>query len=256
MSDTLRTEEEVQSTAPFDESATCPYLGLLDDPDTHALFPRVDHRCQVPGSITPTPDSDWQERYCLSGRHDQCPLYRAVSQSQTAHVTPVPTSRRWRLWTGGLIVVVAALLVCAAVLLRIGGVLDGSNQPQRQDVTHQSGLVALPTATRTTVPPLAAKAASSTDVVTATTLPATPSSLASSTSQPHPTATPSQEPPTPTPALLTASPSVRTYTVVAGDTLLDIAQRFSVVEQQLIDLNQITDPNVIYAGEVLQLPPP
>jgi LysM repeat protein len=44
--------------------------------------------------------------------------------------------------------------------------------------------------------------------------------------------------------------------VVAGDTLLDIAQRFSVVEQQLIDLNQITDPNVIYAGEVLQLPPP
>ena len=54
----------------------------------------------------------------------------------------------------------------------------------------------------------------------------------------------------------TGSPSdaVNTYTVMPGDTLSAIAERFHTTVQDLCELNGISDPNVIYAGQVLILP--
>ena len=49
-------------------------------------------------------------------------------------------------------------------------------------------------------------------------------------------------------------PSDKTYTVVAGDTLSAIAQRFGTTVEKLCQLNNIDNPNLIYVGQVLILP--
>ena len=51
-----------------------------------------------------------------------------------------------------------------------------------------------------------------------------------------------------------ARPSATIYRVVAGDTLWAIAERFGTTVAALTAANQLTDPNLIYLGEVLTLP--
>lgn len=46
---------------------------------------------------------------------------------------------------------------------------------------------------------------------------------------------------------------VRTYTIRPGDTLSGIAQRFGTTVQELQRLNQIQNPNRIYAGQVIRI---
>ncbi|MTP48464.1 LysM peptidoglycan-binding domain-containing protein, partial [Turicibacter sanguinis] len=44
------------------------------------------------------------------------------------------------------------------------------------------------------------------------------------------------------------------YTVKAGDTLWAIANKYGTTVSELVKLNDISDPSVIYVGEVLQMP--
>jgi cell wall-associated NlpC family hydrolase len=46
-----------------------------------------------------------------------------------------------------------------------------------------------------------------------------------------------------------------TYTVAAGDTLWGISQRFGTTVAELAEINHIANENLIFAGEVLTLPP-
>lgn len=46
----------------------------------------------------------------------------------------------------------------------------------------------------------------------------------------------------------------KTYVVVSGDTLSAIALRFGTTVSELVALNNITNPNLIYPGEVLKVP--
>jgi LysM repeat protein len=43
------------------------------------------------------------------------------------------------------------------------------------------------------------------------------------------------------------------YTVKPGDTLYSIAKRFDTTVSELINLNKITTPNVIYPGQQIKL---
>jgi LysM repeat protein len=52
----------------------------------------------------------------------------------------------------------------------------------------------------------------------------------------------------------TAPPADCTYVVQPGDTLGSIAQYYGTTVAELASLNSISNPNVIYAGQVLQLP--
>lgn len=46
----------------------------------------------------------------------------------------------------------------------------------------------------------------------------------------------------------------KTYIVKAGDNLSTIALRYGTTVQTLVDLNQISNPNLIYPGQVIKLP--
>lgn len=60
--------------------------------------------------------------------------------------------------------------------------------------------------------------------------------------------TPSTPKPTPAPA-----PEARTYTVQGGDTLSGIAAKYGTTYQHLASINGISNPNLIYAGQVLKI---
>lgn len=100
-----------------------------------------------------------------------------------------------------------------------------------------------------TLAPSATNTASATLVSTTTlTSTATDSATATYTAS-EPSATPSDTSipsitPTPLPA----------YTVQNGDSLAKIARQFNVTVEDLIRVNQLTDANVIYPGQVLNLP--
>lgn len=58
---------------------------------------------------------------------------------------------------------------------------------------------------------------------------------------------------TPTPAP-TPAPDYITYVVQSGDTLSGIGARYGTTYQTLASLNNISDPNLIYAGQTLRIP--
>lgn len=49
-------------------------------------------------------------------------------------------------------------------------------------------------------------------------------------------------------------PGTIRYTVQAGDTLWSIAQRFNTTVDEIVTLNNITNPNLIFPGQVLLIP--
>ena len=57
----------------------------------------------------------------------------------------------------------------------------------------------------------------------------------------------------PPPATTPQPPTTGTYTVVRGDTLSSIAAKFGTTWQTLASLNNIANPNLIYAGQVLKV---
>jgi LysM repeat protein len=63
-----------------------------------------------------------------------------------------------------------------------------------------------------------------------------------------PVATPTHTPITP------PTPAPTTYTVKAGDTLSGIAGLFGVSVDDIVRVNNITDPNVLSEGQVLNIP--
>jgi LysM repeat protein len=69
-----------------------------------------------------------------------------------------------------------------------------------------------------------------------------------------PAATRTAPPATATLSATAAPPATTSYTVQRGDTLFKIAARFGTSVSELIRLNQLSNPNVIFVGQVLQLP--
>jgi len=74
---------------------------------------------------------------------------------------------------------------------------------------------------------------------------------------PAPAAEQPAPPPPPPPPPPAPESAVRTYTVVSGDTLWAISERFygdGNRYQQIADASGISDPNLIYPGQVLTIP--
>lgn len=62
--------------------------------------------------------------------------------------------------------------------------------------------------------------------------------------------------PTVAPATTTEPPVLTPYTVVRGDTLIQIADRYGIHLNDLVRVNNIADPTKIFVGQILLIPPP
>lgn len=241
----------------------CPLLRLAGE--RHVAIDGVDaeHRCHA---LDPpeTLDRATQSRLCLTDAHQRCDrllAYQARHHGAAARLaaadgfvstrlllTPQPA---WRGIAGRArrprsMMLLAGLTAAAAVTAVIAGLLAdgyaGNSAASPAPATFNG-------ASRT--PPPTSTAASSPSprvrpTATATAA-ATPTASATATATPTPTPVVTAAP-TPTPA------PRRTYTVVAGDTLALIAQRFGTTVAALQAANDISDPNIINVGQVLVIP--
>jgi len=82
--------------------------------------------------------------------------------------------------------------------------------------------------------------------------PKTPTPTVTPTATPSPTPTPPPPPPPAEPE----GPVVETYTVQPGDSLADIAALYSTTEEELLRLNDLLDPNLLYTGQTIIVPLP
>jgi LysM repeat protein len=111
----------------------------------------------------------------------------------------------------------------AAVLVAVLGLVAGCGGGDGDDDSaSEPTLTAPPLETTTTTPTVATTAATATTAPTASTAPG----------------------------------GMQTYTVAAGDSLSVIAQRFQTSVKAIQEANNITDPNLIYVGQKLNIPPP
>lgn len=206
--------------------ATCPLLGLHDDPDTCALYPRDDHRCGVPGADPPA--LDWQTRFCLNAQHTQCPHF-AGRHMEPASPGGIERRKsglpRWLIVTmifAGLAALLGTGVVLAAV---VGMATPGFSTSTIPGTSGQSE------GTPSTQPQMAQAPA----VLT-----------------PEPALVPGTNSPSPPAA---AEPPAR-HTVAPGETLGEIAERYDTTVAELVRINQIDDPRTISVGMVLQLHAP
>jgi LysM repeat protein len=236
-----------------DVRQVCPYLGISDDPATHYAFPSVAHRCYA--SDRPiTLESEKQARDCLTGQHVTCSLYhRPISLlptggrlraalagpalehvEATAGARPAPRrAQSTRRRVAELVLLVVLMIGAgASILLLMGSRLatQMSGEPSG-DVLGAAASVAVPAKPSPSAKPAASKSAAPT-----TATPAPPTATTAPTTGP-------------------ANPPARLiYTVVRGDYLIAIANRYGVTVAELRKVNNIPEPNLIYAGQKIVIP--
>jgi LysM repeat protein len=238
----------------------CPLLGLASD--RRVAVDGVDnaHRCHA--EATPVPlERQQQATLCLTASHERCERYLAHLARAGRGSAPTPlgdglVSTRlllapepaWRGIAGRARRTPRGPLVAVAVVamgVGLGGValasavMDGrlgssGSADSPSPVPSSAAATASPTATpRPTASPSAEPTATTTPAPSATTAPT-----------PAPTAAPTPPPPPPT----------TTYTVVQGDTLASIAQRFGTTVAAMQSANGIEDADEIVIGQVLVIP--
>jgi LysM repeat protein/membrane protease YdiL (CAAX protease family) len=80
----------------------------------------------------------------------------------------------------------------------------------------------------------------------------TPAPTLTATGTPAPTPTPPPPPPPPEPE----APAAETYTVQPGDSLADIAALYSTTVEELLRLNDLPEPSLLYTGQTIVVPGP
>jgi hypothetical protein len=80
----------------------------------------------------------------------------------------------------------------------------------------------------------------------------TPTPTLTPTATPSPTPTPPPPPPPPEPE----PPAEETYTVQPGDSLSDIAALYSTTVEELLRLNDLPEPSLLYTGQTIVVPLP
>ena len=231
-------------------------LGLVGD--RHAAIDGADasHRCHAEAPPS-TIDRTTQVQLCLAAAHDRCERYLAFV-ARSPGVTPgrlqagdallstrlfLAPQPAWRGFAGRArrsrsMLVVGGVAGIAAIGIT-GAAVAGSLIGADADPSPSPTASASPTPTTELTPSV------------------TPSPSSTSSPTPVPTSSPTPVPtPSPTPVVTPAPtpPPQTTYTVVAGDTLALIADRFGTTVAALQAANGIDDPNTINVGQVLIIP--
>jgi LysM repeat protein len=218
---------------------TCPLLGIDEDRASHFEFPSGAHRCYARAAVEIA--LDHQSRYCLGGTYRSCPRFTL----EPAAIEPEAPTRNYRRALTLLAVPLVVAVVAVTVALALFGGFNGNN----------GGIAGVPSPT---VTPLVTVAPS-------TGAPATPAAapsaspiatqLATAAPTPPPSPTPTATPvPTPVPTKRPHDKFI--YVVKAHDTLSSIARRFGVTMNEIIELNNLENPNLLHNGQELIIPKP
>jgi hypothetical protein len=122
-------------------SAICPYLGLIDDPDTCLAFPTERNSCQrtVPAEII---SLEHQGSYCLTYKYTQCPIY--MGESGSAINADRARARRSKFLRRGCITIwLTVVLVGIAALIPFLSNYQGSGISQSPDLNSQNVVLEL-----------------------------------------------------------------------------------------------------------------
>ena len=88
--------------------SACPFLGLQDDSESHALYARQDHVCAlVPRRSL---DVDWQQRFCLCPAFRRCHRFQSVQPHGVLKPLVVTPVRRTRQHTAVIFITVVVLI--------------------------------------------------------------------------------------------------------------------------------------------------
>lgn len=200
-------------------------------------------------------DRGTQSRLCLTVAHEACERYLAFvartgatpGRSRVAGglvstrllLAPQPA---WRGMAGRARGSRTATLVIVGAGVALAGIATAAVAGSLSGGAGSTGTTAAASATETPSP---------TPLATPTQAVSSPSPTAVPTATPIP---PTPLPPTPVPTAAPTPVPPRTYTVVEGDTLAEIAQRFGTTVSALQAANGIEDPDEIVVGQVLTIP--
>lgn len=256
----------------------CPYLGLLEDPETCFGFPFEGNLC-FGGKRSEPVALTTQAEVCLTGGHTDCLVYQVRLETPREITRPLPDRlgrlrQYWPLqhwprqdwprqswprqswprqsWRPALFLV-GVLAVVAG--LALAGVGLGWFGPQALPAAWLSGQ---PSST-VTVPAAAGTGAAATSTPEATaTRTATPTTTLTPTLSPTPTLTPTPAPPTPGPALETPFGPDGAYvlhTVLPGESIPNLANVYDTTVRVLYAINRFHDGQALWPGRVLVIMP-
>ncbi len=152
-----------------------------------------------------------------------------------------------------------SLLSLAVGLIGFGALLLARFPPDYSaDTPGVEVLSETETAAATTAAPTTTEAPATTEASTTSSTTTSTTAASTSTSTTSPTTTTaapdeSEEPTATTVAPTTVSVGPTTYRVERGDTLNELSARFGVPVSELVSLNSIADPDLIFTGQVLRI---
>ena len=234
---------------------TCPFLGHRDDAAPVEDLPSSEHRCYKP----PTPHPvrrDIQNRFCLTGRYQRCPVYRGVL------ATPPGPSLAQRLFGDagvrgrlrtreGLAFLLFAMLVPAVIGIVFAVVSDNDEDPLRSSLNTAPPIQSLPTPPGQSADPDPGDAQIQSPSGEAAAAPAPSDDPAAAGEEPQ--RAPPAEDLTPREQLL-AWDDLTEYVVGPGDNLGAIALDFGTTIEAIALHNGLADVNAITIGQVLAVP--
>ncbi len=254
-------------------NSICPYLGLLDDPDTRVIYPAAAnccHRAEPAGSVT----LEHQSMHCLNSHHRTCAVFlRGAGKPLPETISVKQPTAGWK-QVGVLGMLFAALVLGAILLWQLA---NTSRTFSARGATGQQGT---PYPTSTYAAQLFWQALAATRVAELRESVYLPGVFANQDGQKVVSAPPSTDTPQPTitevfaaltEAVIALQPTAtaplpqpeptqcqpRTswpiYTVQGGDTLYKIAREVGATAAQLIAANCLRN-DIIRPGQPLHVP--
>ncbi len=248
------------------QAKACPYLGLLQDPQTTLAFPSASNLCYHAKPLA-APSIEYQRSFCLNGRqHTLCPVF---SRSELAPLPPEISGTSATILLFGKPIakrsILPILLGCVVLVLAVIGAIwlfngrrggNGALSGQPASPTSPSGILPLATATFSITniaitPNLDLSAVPDTD---------TPVVTPSGSETPLPSQTPTTIGLTPLPFHTQVPPcgSPNTwvvYIVQSGDSLYRISQIYRVTVAELQRANCLGSSTTLHTGQLLYVPP-
>jgi LysM repeat protein len=241
----------------------CPYL-VAEDGTWRASRAVREHRCTAvrPSEAIPP---EQQRQLCLEPAHHTSPAYLAAREQRSRELAAAGVNadrlaaRRTVALSRPIPIALERPTAVPGSIALVGGIRRAAELGLLGLMLLAAVVLYLARFSGTGLTGAAVTAGPSTGASIAAVGSASPSTAATATPIPSPTPSPTPVPtlamtPSPPPSATVPPVASRSYRVQRGDTLSGIAARFGTSVPTLLRLNDIENPRVIFAGQVLKIP--